>query len=158
MLKIFKYEVYMATPAISLFHNRQGASSNSDSALVDAIKQIFRTEGTESTRQAIAGEAPSGSVVSYALNSFNLIQNPAAKMDAFVSVLGASNTTDAIARGFYEALPGDMKDQFKSHIYEQNGGNNEGHGFEFGDYVVENKILGNLSIQAARHYRDKLRS
>ena len=148
----------MAISAMPVFHNMQNVSSNTDSALVAAIKQIFRTEGTEDIRQAVAIKAPDDPVIRYALNSFGLIQDPAAKMDAFASVLWANNTTADIAKQFYAALPSDMQDQFRFHIYEQNGRNDEGHGFGFGHYVAENRILENLSIRAARHYRDELRS
>jgi hypothetical protein len=146
----------MAVSATPMFQNMQNVPGNTDGALIAAIKQIFRTEGTEGARQASAIEAPSESVIDYALNSFSLIQNPAVKMDAFASVLWANNTTDDIAKQFYDALPTDMQNGFKFHIYVQNNSDDEGHGFEFGDHVVENRILENLSIQAARSYRDEL--
>jgi hypothetical protein len=134
----------------------QNTPVHSDRERVATIKKIFSTVGTEEARAAIATEAPSIDVVNYALKQFRQIQDSAAKMEVFAAVLWANNVWEDIAKEFYSALPNDMQDRLRFHIYEKNNRNDEDRGLNFGHHVVENRILDGLTISAARSYRDEL--
>lgn len=109
---------------------------------------------------------PSGDIVNYLLGLFGGINSPAAKIEAFQTVLQASNSTDDIAKQFYDALPegngtlAASRSAFRQQIFYANnavvaGGssvyNGHDHGAGFGDHIVYHAIRGPLAQQAVRN-------
>jgi hypothetical protein len=105
---------------------------------------------------------PPAAIVTSLLQLFGEINSPAAKIEAFQVVLEASNSTDDIARQFYDTLPeGDgtsaaSKSSFRRHVWLGNNGgdsvyNGHDHGAGFGDHIVWHAIRGPLAQQAARN-------
>jgi hypothetical protein len=84
-----------------------------------------------------------------ALNIFRQIQNPRMKIDAFNWILSANNSTDNIAKQFYDELSEDLQREFRERIYVANGRNDENHGIGFGEHIIATNIRGALSRQAA---------
>lgn len=125
-----------------------------DADYVNMIKNVFvAAPGTGATTTAAV---PSADVVAYALDCFNRIQAPAAKMEAFQAVLAAANSTDGIATQFYGALDAAQQTAFRSEIWVANGrssidatGVNRSVGF--GEHIVATDIRGALAQQAIRN-------
>lgn len=105
---------------------------------------------------------PAADMVTYALDRFNEIQSHAVRMEAFETVLRAVNSTDDIARTFYNALPEGTgiveasKSAFRRYIWEANGRNDAGHGANYGDHIIATAPRGPLALQAAQNLRTAL--
>jgi hypothetical protein len=95
---------------------------------------------------------PSRIEVEVALEEFSEIRSPLYKAKAFHRVITATNSTDEIAKLFYDALPQDLQNEFKSLAYGVNGSSiMDGHDHRegFGDYVVHHRIRSNVARTAA---------
>lgn len=136
----------------------------SDAELLAMIRGQFVAAGGTTSTTTIA--APAADVVAYALNNFNQIQSPVTKMDAFLAVLSAVNSTDDIARQFYNGLPEGTpnveasRSAFRNHLWIANGrtsvigGVDQGMGF--GDHIIGTAPRGPLAQQAAQNLRAAL--
>ncbi len=107
---------------------------------------------------------PAADMVAYALARFQEIQSPVVKMEAFETVLSAVNSTDDIARQFYQALPDGTpgaveasKSALRYHIWLANGRNDEGQGANFGHHIITTAIRTRpLTMQASQNLRAAL--
>lgn len=114
---------------------------------------------TQATPPATPPVTPNPQTVDYVVNEvFNRIASPAIKMQAFEAVLTAPNSTDAIARQFYDALPAGTdgvieasKATFKHYIWLANGSSDEGRGIGYGEHMVSPANIRHLRCQQAAH-------
>jgi len=139
-----------------------------DAQLVSMIRGAFPSVSAVSaiTSTTTVPVIPPPDMVNYLLSLFGQIQAPDAKIDAFHSVLDASNSNDGIAKQFYDALPEGTgvpveasKSAFRHQIWAANGSsvyNGHDHGPGFGDHIVYGAIRGPLAQQAAINLRTAL--
>ncbi len=129
----------------------------SDAELLGMIRGQFvlPAAATPGTTHAI----PAADSVAYALGHFNLIQSPELKMDAFVTILTAVNSTDDIVRQFYNALPEGTngatevsKVAIRRHIWIANG-QRDGGDPNYGATVMNSAPRGPVVLQAAQDLR-----
>ncbi len=137
--------------------------------------------------QFVAGPAtdpvPIGDVVDYTLAQFRLIESPFYKVKAFEAILRATNSSDNIARSFYDALPeGTLshteleagrreasKTSFRYQAWLENGDpaihprigssvyETVDHGANFGQYIIDRAIRDPLAKRAAHSLKESLR-
>lgn len=136
------------------------AASWTDQERVEMIRQMFVPVPETTTAGDTAVAVPAQDMVEYALELFRGIQSPIEKMMVFNAVLTANNSTDAIARQFYDALPpgtaGHLEasqTSFRECIWHANG-NSSMHdrieyGMRFGEHIIDTAIRGPLAQGAA---------
>ncbi len=110
---------------------------------------------------------PSNELVDTAVTLFTGIQSPVNKMEAFLAVLNANNSTDEIAKRFYDALPeGNVgqpgidnvqasKSGFRRQLWASHG-SDDGRGLGFGDHIIATDPRGALAKTAALALKNAL--
>ncbi len=130
-------------------------STLSDQELLAMIRGQFVTA-------PVTTPVPAADMVTYARDRFNEIQSPVVKMEAYETVLRAVNSTDDIARTFYDALPEGTgiveasKSAVRRFIWEANGRNDAGHGANYGNHMIATAPRGPTAQQAAQNLRTAL--
>ena len=147
-----------ATPATTT--TTTTTTTTADADLLTMIRASFVAAPAAG---AAAPAVPDAAGVNYLLGLFAQIQSPVVKMGAFHSVLSAANSTDDIARQFYNSLPEGTagtteasKNSFKHQLWVSNGRNDNGMGVGFGDHILNNAPRGPLALQAAQDLRTAL--
>jgi hypothetical protein len=138
-----------------------------DAQLLNMISGVFAPAGSITTG-ATTVPVPDATIVNYVLGLFGQIQSPVVKIEAFRAVLGAMNSTDDIARQFYDALPegtiGTLeasRSSFREQVWIANGrssvdGSGHDHGSGYGDFVVYHAIRTPLAQAGAQNLRNAL--
>lgn len=138
-----------------------------DAERVNMIRGQF-VPAPATTATTTVAATPSAYIADYTINLFRQIQSPVSKMEAFQAVLVAQNSTDDIARLFYNVLPegtitagradlGATKQCFKEYIWRANArgphepGFDNGLGANYGDHMIATAIRGPLPKQAAQN-------
>jgi hypothetical protein len=138
-----------------------------DVEIVAMIRGQFQAPPVSTTAgtTVAAPGVPLPDVVAYTLNLFRGITSPVCKMEAFQAVLVATNSTEEIAKQFYEALPDGTsgveasKAAFRAHIYAANHNNDEGHGIGFGEFIIYSpRVRSDLTSLAATNLTNALRT
>ncbi len=115
-------------------------SSCDNSTRIHLIKSIFPSKSTATPDIPV----PQNDVIAFALNHFNKIQYPVHQLEVFSAILGAVNSTDSIAKQFYDGLPIRIQNEFKRMLWMNNGCSSvragHDHGAGFGDYMVHHEI------------------
>jgi hypothetical protein len=136
-----------------------------DAQLLNMISGVFAPAASTSTSSTVA--VPDAAIVTYVLGLFGQIQSPVVKIEAFQAVLGAINSTDDIARQFYDALPEGTigvveasRSSFRERVWISNGNSStyggHDHGAGFGDFIVYNAIRSPLAQTGAQGLRTAL--
>jgi hypothetical protein len=141
--------------------------------IVAMIRGVFVPASGITTGQA-SPAVPAADVVAYTLGLFGQISTPAAKIEALQTVFGAINSTDDIAKQFYNALPEGAltEDQLNNNereatrkslrreIWEANGRvttwGTHAYNLNFGDHIINNVTRGPLVQQALHNLRNRL--
>jgi hypothetical protein len=122
---------------LSMIHKQFPAASNEKAALV-----------------------PVANVVEYLVSLFTKMR-PDFQLEAFLVVLKAENSTDAIAKQFYNALSEEMQTEFKGQIWTALNGNRYFCGIDneefFVSQIIANAIRGPFAKKAAEQYHANLR-
>jgi hypothetical protein len=115
-----------------------------DTDLRDLIFAHFLAPIVTTTAGTSSSTGLDAALIAYYKSLLVQIQSPLAKMQAFHRVLVATNSSNAIAFEFFNALPAPMQDAAKGHIYAANGNSSVFNGHDhmggFGDYMVNNQI------------------
>jgi hypothetical protein len=122
--------------------------TGSDGDLLQSIRDAFP--------EAPGAPTVSEETILRTLGEFGRIANPRAKMYAFGDVLAARNSTDEIGQRFYRALPADMQDRLRHHIYLANNSVDNGLGDHFGHHIIDTAIRSTLVHTAVSNYRGEL--
>jgi hypothetical protein len=140
----------------------QTSRNSSDAELVNTIRGhfIYSVPGVNTTTAISEFDVAN---LSRLLNLFTQIQSPTRKMDAFLSVLAASNSTNYTAREFYNALPEGTsstleasKRSLKSKILEVDAGRANSIGPVWADHIIMTDLRGATALLAVQNLRDAL--
>jgi hypothetical protein len=117
-----------------------------DDVLLAAIEGFFPAPGQQSA-QSSSTTAIASALVDVAKDQFVAISSPLIKMKAFRQVMVSTNATDDIRKDFFRALPVEMQNAVKTHIWDLTPhdvqlANRDGNGHEhgYGDYIVYEQI------------------
>lgn len=147
-----------STSATSTAGTSSTSAVTTDADCVRNIAAVFVPASAVSA--ATSAPAITPAIVQYCTNLFGQIQSPVAKMQAFAAVQNAVNSTDAIVKEFYDALPAAEQEGFKLAMYNKNQAdtgngsvrNGHDHGLGFGDYMVYHEIKTDLAKEGAIAY------
>lgn len=104
--------------------------------------------------------APSTEEIATAVDKFKAISNGSVMADVFVAVFSEENMTQEIFVKFYEALPEDLKNKLKGHIYQANNSSSvlddHDHNTGFSDHMAYEKFDHQIMKDAIANWHAEL--